>query len=124
MLSSLYPYFVKKRPISKYHCALVSILCQKSSHSPKRKCSNVIFSQFFHEKPPALKPVISQKTSILSKLKYIIGHKSQHNAFFFRFLRKNHRYHAIILSKKVHSLKNTLLSSPFFVKKRPFSKTR
>ena len=124
MLSSLYPYFVKKRPISKYHCALVSILCQKNAHSPKTKCSHVIFFQFFHEKPPAVKPVISHKTSILSKLKYIIGHKSQHNALFFRFLRKKPRLSCHYFVKKSPFSKKYPALKPVFCQKTPFSKTR
>ena len=50
--------------------------------------------------------------------------KSQQNAIFSDFSRKNQCSHYHILSKKVHSLKNTLLLCPFFVKKRSFSKTR
>ena len=52
-----------------------------------------------------------------------MSHKSQQNALFSNFSRKNRCSHAHILSRKVHSLKNTLLC-PFFVKKRSFSKTR
>ena len=43
---------------------------------------------------------------------------------FFDFLWKNHCSCAHILSKAVHSLKNTVLSRPYFVKKSTFSQKR
>ena len=41
--------------------------------------------------------------------------------FFSDFSRKNRLSHVHILSRKHHSRKNTLLSSPYFIKKRPVS---
>ena len=41
--------------------------------------------------------------------------------FFADLSRKNHFSHAHILSKKVHSLKNTLLSWSYFVKKNDYA---
>ena len=35
------------------------------------------FFKFYHEKPPAVMHMIGQKTSILSKLRSIMGQKSQ-----------------------------------------------
>ena len=35
------------------------------------------------EKNPAIMPIFGQKTSILSELQYIMGQKSQEDAFFF-----------------------------------------
>ena len=48
LLSS--PYFIKKRPVSQKHGALMSVF------------------QFFYEKFPAVKPIFYKKTSILQKL--------------------------------------------------------
>ena len=103
MFSSLYPYFIQKRPIFN---ALMSF-----------------FFNFFHEKPPAVIPIISQKTSVLSKLMSIMGHKSQQNAFFSKFSRENRCYHTNILSKKSILSKIHCSQALFFFKKRPFSKT-
>ena len=92
LLSS--PYFIKKRPVSQKHGALMSVF------------------QFFYEKFPAVKPIFGKKTSILFKLHYIMGPTTQKDVLFFRFFTK------IIarLSNNVHSLKNTLFSCPFLSK--------
>ena len=59
----LCPYFVKKTSIlTKKHCS------HQFSH---------YFFKFLHVKPPAFIPTLSLKTSILSKLNYIMGPKSQ-----------------------------------------------
>ena len=65
--SLLCPYFMKKRPFSKKHAALKSIFCQKNVHSQKHYAP-MSFFQNFHEKPPAVKTIFGQKTSILSKI--------------------------------------------------------
>ena len=83
-----FPIFHEKIP------ALMTIFCQKNVHSLKNKLlsclyfvkksilsktlrSHVIFFQIFHEKPLLLCPYLVKKTSILSKLHYIMGQKSQ-----------------------------------------------
>ena len=64
-LSLLCPYFVKKRPFSKKtHCSQVYILSKKRPFSQKH-CAPMSFFQNFHEKPPAVKTIFGQKTSIL-----------------------------------------------------------
>ena len=53
------------------------ILYQKMPILSKIQCSNVIFFQIFHEKPPAAVSISGQtKKSILSKLHHIMGKKS------------------------------------------------
>ena len=47
------------------------------------------FFKFYHEKPPAVMHMIGQKTSILSKLRSIMGQKSQYDALFSELSRKN-----------------------------------
>ena len=64
-------------------------------------------------KTPAVMPIFDQKTSILSKQHYIMSQRSQYDALFFRFITKQSSY----VWKNVQSLKNTLLSSLYFVKK-------
>ena len=46
---------------------------QKTSMLSKTRCSHVIFFQICHEKPSAVMHIFGQKTSILSKLYYIMG---------------------------------------------------
>ena len=54
------PYIARKRPFSQKHVALMS------------------FSYIYlHQKPPPVIPILGQKTSILSKLYYMMGQKSQ-----------------------------------------------
>ena len=63
--SLLCPHFVKKRPFSKKtHCSQVYILSKKRPCS-QRHCVAMSFFQNFHEKPPAVKTIFGQKTSIL-----------------------------------------------------------
>ena len=59
-------------------------------------------------------PIFGQKTSILSKLHYIMEQKSQWDTLLFQFSWKNQCSHAHILSKIV--FKSKLLSCPYFVK--------
>ena len=59
----------------------------------------------FHVKHLVSCPCLVKKTSILSKLHYIMGQKSQQDALFFRFFTKK-----------------LLLSCPYYVNKRQFSK--
>ena len=73
--------------------------------------------------PRLSSPYLVKQTSILSKLRYIMGQKSQQDAFFSIFLRKkNSSSDANIFSKSVDTFsKNTLLVCPYFVNKRVFS---
>ena len=60
--------------LKKTRCSQAHILSEKRAFSQKIY-SHVIFSQIFHEKLSAVKPLFCQ--SILSKLHYILGPKSQ-----------------------------------------------
>ena len=74
-------------------------------------------------------PIFSKKTSILSKLHYIIGQKSQYNTLFSDSM-KNYCSHTHIFSKNNQFYKKTLmfffymkkrrLSRPYLVKNRKF----
>ena len=75
------PYFVKKRPFSQNHCALMSL-----------------FFQIFHEKPPALMPIFGQKNVHSVKTTPYYGPRKSIVWTEPIFCRKN-----------VHSLKKTVL---------------
>ena len=68
------------------------------------------FFQNFHEKPLLSSPYLVKRTSILSKLHFILGQKSCRNAFFSIFVWKITALMPIFCRKNVHSLKNTLFS--------------
>ena len=67
----------KKRPFQKNHASLMPIFCQKNVHYLKNTMLSCHLFQFFHEKPLLSYPYLVKKTSILSKLHYIMGQKSQ-----------------------------------------------
>ena len=70
-------FILKIRLFFKEETALKSMFCQKTFIPSKKLCSHVIF--FFllvFEKSPAVKPIFGKKTSVLSKLHYILGQKS------------------------------------------------
>ena len=72
----------EKCQFSKKHDALMPIFCQKIAHSLNNKLLHVIFFKIFMKKPLPSCPSLVQKTSILSKLDYIMGQKSQKITFF------------------------------------------
>ena len=89
------------------------------------------FFKIFHKKPPTVMPKLGQKTSILSKLHYFMGHESPQDTLFFLFFTKKllpscPRFIKYVYSQKKHtvvkpifcektsrSLKNTVLLSLF-----------
>ena len=89
----------KKRPFSQKHCALMSIK-KKNHEKPLLSCLYLIKKRQF-----------CQNNTILW------AKEVSRMPFFSDFSRKNYRSYAHILWKNVHSLKNTLLSSLYFVKK-------
>ena len=83
------------------------------------------FFQIYHEKPPELSyPYLVQKTSIMSKNDILWAKKVQRMPFFPTFLEKITFSYSYVV-KKNHSVKNTLLSSPYFCRKNanPFKNT-
>ena len=62
--------------------------CQKNVHALKKQCPHVLFSKSVHDKHATVVPMFDQKTSILSKIHYILGLKSQYDAIFPDFSRK------------------------------------
>ena len=98
------PIFLsKKRLFSQKHCAIMSIK-KKTWKTPC--CHAHIWS----------KNVNSEKNNTTLWAKEV-----SRMPFFSDFSRKNYRSYAHILWKNVHSLKNTLLSSLYFVKKTSHS---
>ena len=71
------PYFIEKRPFFKKHTVFTPIFCKKCQFAQKHSVLTS-FVQNFHEKPLLyLMPIFDQQTSILSKLHYYMGQKSQ-----------------------------------------------
>ena len=101
--------------------AFIRVFCQKNVYSLKTQCCHVICFYFFTKNPLLSCPNFVQKTSILSKLHCLWANKFNRMPFFSDFLRKNTALMPIFSQKNVNSLKNTLLSCPYFVKKRLFS---
>ena len=126
--------------------AHMTILCQKNFHSLKKSntmlsflyflkktsvlsktwCSHVILSKFFMENPLlSCLHIFSQKNVCSVKTThYYHGSKKSIRCPFFPIFHENARM-PIYCRKNVHSLKNTMLSFPYFVKKTLIlSKTR
>ena len=88
-VTSLMPILCKKNVhYLKTHCFHAHIFCQKNVHSLKKHCSHIIFSNFSWKTRRPVKPIFGLKTLILSKLHYIMGQKSQRDAFFSGLSRK------------------------------------
>ena len=86
-------YFVKKRPLSKKHDALMPIFCQKTSILSKTLCFHVIFLICFMKNPLLPCPYFVQKTSILSKQHWMDnGPKKSIRYLFFPIFQKHCSY--------------------------------
>ena len=96
------PILSKKCPFSQKHCALMSI--KKNMKNPLLSCPYLIKKRQFCQNNTIL---WAKEVSMMP--------------FFSDFSRKNYRSYAHILWKNVHLLKNTLLSSLYFVKKKVHS---
>ena len=70
------PIFCQKMSILLKNISYVHILSKKCSFSQKHSALMSYFFKIFHKKPPTVMPKLCQKTSILSKLHYFIGHES------------------------------------------------
>ena len=131
-INALMPiFFFKKRQFSINKQLSCPYFVKKDVQSLKNTAISCHFFKFLI-KTPTLMPIICQKTSILSKLHHLMGHKSRQDALFYRFSRKIGCSQTHILSKirlfskkhialksmycqkNVHSLKNTVLSCHFF----------
>ena len=110
------PYIVKKLPFSKTRQFSHSSFYQQNVLSHKISCNLMWFFQIPRKPPRA--HIWSKIKSILSKLKYILGQKSQYDALFSDFEWKNNCSHAYILSKN-QPLKNPLFLCLCFIKNRP-----
>ena len=83
----------------KTNCSRAHVLSCKRLFFPKH-CALMYFFFIFCMKNSCYHAHIwSKKTSILPKLDYILGQKSQRDAFFFDFSRKINCSHALILPK-------------------------
>ena len=116
--------FSKKNVHSlKKHCFHAHILSKKCPFFQKHCALMSIFSKF-SSKTPCCHAHIWSKTSILSKLHYIMSQKSQYDALFFRFLTEKSSLSCPYFVKNDHSPKSTLLSSlDFVIKTAILSKT-
>ena len=94
------------------------IFCQKTSFLSRTRCSNVIFNKISHEKPLPSCTYLVKKTLILLKQHSIMGLKSQQDALFFRFSRKNQCSHAHILSKNSPFCEKHVALMPIFCPKK------
>ena len=114
----------KKRPNSRKHAALMPIFSQKNIHSlSKTHFFHVFFFKIFMKTPMLSCPYLVKQTSILSKVRFIMGQKSQQDAFFSDFSRKKEQQ--LVCQYFVENVgtfsKNTLFFHPYFVNKRLFS---
>ena len=115
-------FVIKTYILERTHSSHAHIWSENRPFFLKTLCSRHFF-QNFHEKPPAHMPIFGKKNpSILSKHYYIFGQKINRMPFFLIFYVKTTSFMPIFCQKNVCSLKNTMLSFPYFVKKRP-SKT-
>ena len=117
-------FYKKKRPNSRKHAALMPIFSQKNIHSlSKTQFFQVFFFKFFMKNPMLSCPYLVKQTSILSKVRFIMGQKSQQDAFFSDFSRKKEQQ--LVCQYFVENVgtfsKNTLFFYPYFVNKRLFS---
>ena len=95
------PYFVNETfTLEKINCSQVHILSENlQSLKNTLWC---LFFKFYTKNSLLSSPYLVKKTSILTKLREIMGTTSQKDVLFFsfRFLTKNNRSYAHILSKK------------------------
>ena len=112
----------KRRPISKKYIALMPIFCRKNVHSLR---SNVLMSLFlaFTINTPCCHAHIWSKNRQFCQNYIILWIKKVNRMLFFFpiFHGKVASLMPIFCQESVHSQKNPLLSSPYFIKKRPFS---
>ena len=104
----------------KTHCSYTHI---SSTNVYSLKYSCIFFFNLFLKNPLFSCPYLVKKTSILSKVRFIMGHKSQQDAFFSDFSRKKEQQLVCqYFVKNVGTFsKNTLFFYPHFVNKRLFS---
>ena len=112
--------FCQKRPFSKNKQLSCPYFVKKTSTLLKTKCSRVIFSFFFYKNPILLCPYLVKKRIFCQNYTILWAIKVNKMPFFPDFLLKNRCSRTQFILKYVYSLKNKLLSSPCFVKKRSF----
>ena len=99
----------------KTHCSYTHI---SSTNVCSLKNSCIFFLNLYLKNPLFSCLYLVKKTSIMSKLHYIMGQKSQQDALFFPiFHEKITTLMPTFCQKNVHSLKKTLISCPYFVRK-------
>ena len=116
-ITTLMRIFVKKSTFPNENTLFMPIFCEKTSILSKTLYSHVKFFNFFMNN--SMLPCLYLVKKIINSVKAPLHYwpKSQQDALFSKFSRKNNCSHAHILSKNVHSLKNTMLSLPSLVKK-------
>ena len=110
----------KKPPFSKKHNVLIPIFNQKIVHSLKNTVFSCHFFNFFFKKPTAVMPIFGKKRQFCQNYTILWAKKVNRMPFFLIFREKTKTLMPIFCQPNVHSIKNTLFSCPYFVKKRPF----
>ena len=105
-----------------FHAHILS----KYVYSLKNKWFSCNFFKFCMKNPLVVMSKFGKKTSILAKLHCLWANKVNSLPFFPLFSRKSNALMPIFCQKNVKFLKNTLLSSTYYVKKKTsiLSKTR
>ena len=112
------PYFVKKIVHSlKNRLLSWPYFVKKNVHSLKNTVLLCHFFKFFMKNLLLSCPYLVKKRQFCQNYTILWAKKVNRMPFFSDFSRKNYCSHAHIMSTNAHSLKNTLLSWPYFVKK-------
>ena len=111
-----------KCPFSKKDSVPMLIFCKNNVQSLKNTVLLWHFFNFFLKNPIRPCPYLVKKTSILSKLHYIMGPKSQKYALFFLFFTTKYQLLCPYFVRKTSILKKTRYSYAHSLsKKRPLS---
>ena len=107
--TALMPILKKKSQLPKKHIALIPYFVKKTSLLSKTRFYHVIFFQIIHENPILSCSSLVKRTSIMSKLSYLMGQKINRMLFCPIFHEKTILLLAIFCQKNVHSLEKTML---------------
>ena len=115
-ITALMPVFCQINFHSLRRCSHAHILSKKLLFSLKH-CALMSFFLIFHINPLLSYPYLVRKMSILSKLKYFMGQKSQQYALIFQFLKKKSFLSCHYFEKICPFFKKQLMQCPYFVEK-------
>ena len=101
----------------KTHCSHAHILSEKRLFSQKNGAPMLFFSNISLKALCCHAQICSKERQFCQNYTILWAKKINRKLLFSDFSPKNHSSHAHFLSKNVHSLKNTMLSCPYFVQK-------